>query len=684
MQGALLSAGVLSLIASTAALCDAARRVALRFWAGAPLAALTATVLVAVSLIVLVLEAVGLLGFLGPIPVLAVSLATWAGVAYFLRTPPAQASITEKSRRWRLTPPRTVNQLVAWSAIGAMTILVTASLVNAVLGPGPEFDAVATHLPLAVSWLQTGTIASFPYQTPLSWQAHYPGNSELIALWLMIPVGRDFLVQLASLPAVAMTVLGVGLGARELGARRLTAVAAALLVPTLPLILVDQVGTNMEDLHLVGALATMAAFIALHRRSPRRANIAAAGLAAGYAIGSRYAGLIAVLPLTALLFWQVAAPRASLRSVTRSVFVFGSLMVLGGGYWYLRNLVYTGDPVYPQSLPWHHVTATEQLGLATLRSYVQAGWRPLDWLVAAGDVFAYYGPIFLMLAAGGLALPALALLRRRRFQFGWAWTLLPILEFAGFLILPASAGQVVNGHLDRFLNIVNVRYLVPALAISAIVLAAAMAELPAEIEATLVAVVLLVAAAASVGLALEHPPIPGRALNLTSLALAALVLVLAAVAARALAGRSRRALAGLGVVVVAALLAPSIAAHYDGQRLAVNLPFEDARVHLSADDQVIDVVGICRLYALYGPDLNRRVEYLTGADDRIDRPLATTYEEWLASLRRERVTAVVSGSDLCYSSVDVPQVQWMADHPDVFVQTYENAGSRVYRVRLDG
>lgn len=138
------------------------------------------------------------------------------------------------------------------------------------------------------------------------------------------------------------------------------------------------------------------------------------------------------------------------------------------------------------------------------------------------------------------------------------------------------------------------------------------------------------------------------------------------------------AVAGVGVLIVA-LAAPALARRYDAGR--DTLPFEDLRRALSENHDPVAFAGFCQMYALYGPTLDRRVEYLTGDDERLSRPLAASFSEWVRSLRSHDVRAVVLGSDICFSELDLPYRRWVRDHPELFELVTGDLERGVYRLR---
>jgi hypothetical protein len=663
VHGLLLVAGTAFLLLSTAALLDAARRLALMAWPDDLLAATLATMTLATAGAIVSMEVLGTVGQLGPLQALALAALTWGGVRRSARGRPPTAT---NGAVLRVRLPRTPLALAA----SVLVVLLVAALVYAVLSPRPLFDAMSGHLPVMVQWLQHGSTAIMPYTSPVSAEPHYPANSQALALWLTLGERRDFLTQLACLPGLLMLVFGVALLGRELGARTQAAAAAALLVPTIPLFLGQLVGTNMTDLTAGGAVAAMSAFTALAGRRQGRAAVALAGLSAGLALGTRYAAIFAIVPVGVLLLVFVVRGR---ERVALGVGILVLTAAAGGGYWYVRNALLTGDPVYPQPLlGLHPAVAAEMAAFPAFRSYLQVGWVPDQWPLFLQQGMALGGPVYLLLFLGALVTPLHALARSSGARKQWLWALVPPVELLAFIALPLSAGFLVNGRLNRVGISLNLRYALPALIITAAVLSAMSARLPARVEAA--ALALLMALGAVFAVTNTEHPIP---LIAFPLAVAVIALGWGIVAMR----EPRARLAVVGVAALAfCVAAPWIASYHDSRRDAAGVPMEAAQRHLRPTDRSIAVAGFCEIYGLYGPALDRRVEYLTGADDGISRPVATTYERWLSSLQTRGVTAVVVGVDACFRDLDVPQKRWIGDHPEVFHLLFSSGEEKVYSV----
>ena len=124
----------------------------------------------------------------------------------------------------------------------------------------------------------------------------------------------------------------------------------------------------------------MAAYFFLWRFALRRRDTAACclgGLAAGAALGTKSVGVVFVPPLLCLavrddLCTAVASP-SQIRRGPRSSWL---APVVSGGFWYVRNALLTGNPLYP-------------LELEILGRRVLTGW----YLPEAMHTSPYYLPV---------------------------------------------------------------------------------------------------------------------------------------------------------------------------------------------------------------------------------------------------------------------------------------------------
>ena len=327
---------------------------------GAP--AFLASAVLALAILLWAAELLGSFGLFEPVPYLL--LVAVVGIGLWKFAPRS----SQEGRGWRGSVPTLVALLVAAIAVARFALEAKPHLSTGMTG----FDSTWYHGPFAAGFFQSGDTWGLHFIAPqfLAW--FYPANSEVFHAVGMGAFGRDLLSPLLNLGwfigcLVACWCIGrpyrvapwsLGLG------------AVALSVPALA----DQAGEARND--IVGIFFLLAAVaIALNAwartdegdrgatsaggqenpggqagAAPRVAttlpigSVVVVGLAAGLAAGTK---LNFLLPAGVLVLGLAAiAPRGARWRVLTAA---GLAALAGGGYWYLRNLVHTGNP-----LPWIH------------------------------------------------------------------------------------------------------------------------------------------------------------------------------------------------------------------------------------------------------------------------------------------------------------------------------------------
>lgn len=318
----------------------------LRGFRGAP--AQLATAVIAAALLIWAAELLGSFGALDPVPYLAVVALVGIGLWKSLPRPPGG---DDRGR----------GNLVLSSVavlIAAVAVVHFAGGVEARLSTGMTgFDSTWYHGTFAAGFFQSGDTWDLHFIAPqfLAW--FYPANSEIFHAVGMLAFGRDLLSPLLNLGwfmgcLVACWCIGrpyrVAPWSLALG-------AIALSVPALT----DQAGEARND--IVGIFFLLAAIAVAVNAWTRdvaepegrqgedggrygAGSFLVVGLAAGLAAGTK---LNFLLPAVVLVGGMAAIAPPGLRWRSLAAGAFAALA--GGGYWYLRNLAHTGNP-----LPWVH------------------------------------------------------------------------------------------------------------------------------------------------------------------------------------------------------------------------------------------------------------------------------------------------------------------------------------------
>lgn len=365
-----------------------------------------------------ILGAVGLFARL-PVAVVAaligVSLALWARLR-FGDVSESRPGAEQTFANWA---ERDSSALPWWTvpAGGAMVALVVALWMVPTLhairfGGTNDFDSLNYHLVFAGGFVHSGWVTRLH---PINYDpaaTFNPANGELLDAIVMGCFRTDMLVPLINMVWLALFLLACWtIGARR-GLAPLTLAAGALLLCT-PLLIISNAGTAGTD---VGALALFGVAFALLFEDPDDRRLRSlAGLAAGLAAGTKFTVVAGVVLLTiALMFLVKKAARR------RALGGWIGWVVLGGAFWYLRNLFRTGSPVPslriglgPFQLARPRFPLVDLYGNSTVAQYLG---DPHQWHRTFVPGFRTLGQAwpFLSVLVAAAAVAALAVAVRRR------------------------------------------------------------------------------------------------------------------------------------------------------------------------------------------------------------------------------------------------------------------------------
>jgi hypothetical protein len=596
---------------------------------GAP--ARLATGVLALAVLIWAAEALGTISLFKPAPYVLLVLAIGLGLRLCVSPGPVEGEgpRTDTPARPQDPLPRqgppaaTVTSLAAF-LIAAIALIHFAAGARTRLSTGMTgFDSTWYHGPFAAGFFQSGNTMDLHFIAPqfLAW--FYPANGEIFHAVGMLAFGRDLLSPLLNLGwFVGCLVAAWCIGRPYRVAPWALALAAiALSVPALA----DQAGEARND--IVGIFFLLAAIaLALNAWARRDEGerglptgaLLVIGLATGLAAGTK---LNFLLPAAVLVLGLVAiAPRGRR---WRALAAAGLTALAGGGYWYLRNLVHSGNP-----LPWVH-----HLGPITLPAPQQAlGGREAHSVLGYltdGSVWSnwflpglHHGLWILWPLLGAAALAGLLLCLNPRSD--------PILPLAGlvglatglaWLVAPTSASGP-DGMPRGFES--GLRYLAPALILG-------LALLPATRPLRDRAARLSASVSRLLQLSGKKHDLAG---GLGGLRRGGTHLVLGL---------------GLGLLLLAAIAGYPIQRHYLQSRYAnpsFTAPGLDAAFAWSRDISGARIATTStRQYPLFGTDLSNRVQFVGSEHPHGGFEPPKTCRTWRAELDEGHYDYVVTSRD---------------------------------------
>ncbi len=609
-------------------------------WEGAPARLVEA--IVGVGLLIWISEILGVFGLLYAGALVAASVLIAGTIAFWPAGPVVAASPTVLGGGAASTP-RGTPATTPPAGEGFWPLLIMVGVIALVFGHWAlttkhaldrgvfNFDSLWYHLPFAAEMAQEHSVTGMHYVDTVFTNWFYPQNSELLHADGMLLTGRDTLSLFLNYGWLAVAFLAAWCIGRPYGRGSLSVVASAILLEAHVLV-VREPGAAKNDLMAAALLLAAIAILITAWKIARSAGegeaprsgtslglpvgwaLAAAGLAVGLAAGTKVTALAMAAALSVAVLVLVPAGR---RWAAAGWWFVPAL--LGGGFWYLRNLVVAGNP-----LP-----AVEHLGPISLPhpERLQIG-RPdfsiVHYATDTGVWSEYFAPGLhngfgglWPLVLGGAIVAALWALLGGRDRAVRAIGAVALFGFLAYLFTPLSAAGA-DGAPEAFG--INIRYVYAAL-LAGLVLV----PLPRFFDAErrrwwLLGGLLVVLLLSDRGDAVLHDR--GRTFALLVIVLAVLV------PAALLLARGRGASRGVVAVGFAALVLAVVAIgypverHYLEQRFANEVADESIpgmdldsayRWARGVEDSRIGLAGSSAGFAQYGffgPDLSNEVAYI--------------------------------------------------------------------------
>ncbi len=494
-------------------------------WDGAPARLVEAVV--GVALLIWLGEVLGTFGLLYAWSLVS-SSALLAGLAWRLRPagpvavgdpPPLPVAKASSGAVPPTTPPAGEASWLAWVVTVGVVALVFAHwglTTKDALDRGIfNFDSLWYHMPFAVDMAKSHSVTGLHYTETVFTNWLYPQNSELLHAEGILLTQRDMLSLFINFGFLAISFLAAWCIGRPYGRGHLTVVAAAVVLECHTLV-VREPGAAKNDLVAAALLLAAAAILITAwtrvsrgwrggrgvedgpwtarsaplppRQDPRAIAspaatgpagrlawtwaVAAAGLATGLAVGTKSTAVAMAFGLTVAV---IALAPAGKRWAVAGWWLIPAF--LGGGYWYLRNLIVAGNPlpqatsIGPISLPHperlqegrpdfnivHYLTDTD-----VWRGYFEPGLHQA------------FGALWPLVIAAAVAGGVLALLRGRERVLRWMGAV-ALFGMLAYLFTPLSAAGAEGAPVGFGINI---RYAIPALLLGLTLLPLAL--LPAD------------------------------------------------------------------------------------------------------------------------------------------------------------------------------------------------------------
>lgn len=510
-------------------------------------------------------------------------------------------------------------------------------LLIAAVNPPMEYDSLAYHLPFIVEWLKTGSLLTPYYSAFAGPISYYPSNYELLGLWSMIPFSNDFFADLLNFPLLILLGIVLYRIQRNFNISKKISLFVIAVIFYMP-VFFHQLGTALTDLFFTFSFVLIIYFLQefyLAEKSKKNTSSIFFGLSLGLFIGTKYLGIVyGIIPLIFSL---------TLAFKNYKALIIGFLSgVLTGSFFYIRNFLDTGNPIFPAELKIFgykifegYLGLTEKISSLSLNSNIKS-FEALKKFVVK---FYQNTGIQTALILAGITFFLLFIIYKKfkktlslkSFLTGILFIIIPIIYFYLYWIAPYTYINMSE----------NIRYSMPFLITGAITAGLALMRATARVAFYITPIILLM---------IVHTLIFRGAFNLENFKI----------------NYERQ---------------PEIKSILSASNwIEKNTPI----------DSKIAYTGFNLHYPLYGRQLQREVDYININDcqncrykDYKNDPLSIrrdpNYENWIKNLAKKEKDYLVVYPFFSDKTLNY-ELEWAISHKEKFTQVFRERNTYVYKI----
>ena len=230
------------------------------------------------------------------------------------------------------------------------------------ISPPLDCDSLLYHLVFPASWIKSGSLntpffifGSCPIVSPgaleTSAPSYYPINAELFFTWLMLPLRNAFLADLGEVPFYFAGMLAFYAILRKYNLNQKIALLSGFLLVLTPNIF-KQIKTASQTDFICAVLFILVFFtLLLLKLNFTFKHAILFGITSGLFVGAKFSNVIwltALLPLTFYIVYRGVKLR-KFSGIKIIIFLgcISSMIILFGGYMYIKNYYFTGNPFFP-------------------------------------------------------------------------------------------------------------------------------------------------------------------------------------------------------------------------------------------------------------------------------------------------------------------------------------------------
>lgn len=226
-------------------------------------------------------------------------------------------------------------------------------------------DSLQYHLSFPASWIRSGSLnnpfvifsgifnSDYP-RIETSGLSYSPINAELFFAWFMLPLRNAFLADIGQLPFYIVGMIAIYAILRKYGINKKVSILSCFVWVLIPNIF-KQIKSGSQTDVICSVLLLLVIFVFLLLREKLNFNNAVLfGITVGLFIGTKILNIIWLVGLLPLILYELSiAIKEQDISLKISFALFATIIMtalLLGGYVYIKNYIYTTNPLFPNNI----------------------------------------------------------------------------------------------------------------------------------------------------------------------------------------------------------------------------------------------------------------------------------------------------------------------------------------------
>lgn len=218
-------------------------------------------------------------------------------------------------------------------------------LLNSLRFPPIDYDALYFYLPTVAIWFKSNGLAV--WKDAMIDAKYYPCGFFLFHYWLIFILKSDSFIWIIQPLFLVFSILNIYAISRKLGMPAHLSIGFCAMVICMPM----TIGLSVKENNDMGTFYFFTLTIYLifeFNRTQKLRDIFFAGTSAGTVLGIKYSGIHWVIALSTGMALFVL--HSKYKHKIRAVILWFSGIILWGSYWYIRNLILTGNFLFPAKI----------------------------------------------------------------------------------------------------------------------------------------------------------------------------------------------------------------------------------------------------------------------------------------------------------------------------------------------